>query len=204
VWSDDRGEGGEWEMLCVLFVWKNTMSYNGSQVMNEQIHPVADKIESILREGGFWYEKFLHEPVRTSEEAAKVRPEYVQHQGTKALIVSAKQISADPVCNKRFIMLVVPGDKQFDKKKVKSELGFTDVRFALEDEVAKITEGVLPGGVPPFGNLFGLPVFVDIAVFDNEKIIFNAGDRRVSIGMKSADYRTLVTPTIADFAESKS
>ncbi len=176
------------------------MSNRDAQAMNELIHPVADKIESLLREGGFWYERFLHAPVRTSEEAALVRPEYVQGQGTKALIVSAKQISADPLCNKHFVMLVVPGNRQFDKKKVKTELGFTDVRFAREEEVAQITGGVLPGGVPPFGNLFGLPVFVDVAVFANEKIIFNAGDRRVSIGMKSADYFQLVRPTVANFA----
>ena len=151
--------------------------------MSEPIHPVADKIETILREGGFWYERFLHEPVRTSEEAARVRPEYVQHQGTKALIVSVKEIGADPLCNKRFIMLV------------KSEIGYTDVRFAREDEVAQIT-----GGVPPFGNLFGLPVYADTAVFNNEKIIFNAGDRRVSIGMKSTDYRALVAPKVAQIS----
>ena len=67
----------------------------------------------------------------------------------------------------------------------------------------KITDGVLPGGIPPFGNLFGLPVFADASMFENEKIIFNAGDQRVSIGIKSADYRTLVNPTIADIAVIK-
>jgi prolyl-tRNA editing enzyme YbaK/EbsC (Cys-tRNA(Pro) deacylase) len=114
-------------------------------------------------------------------------------QGTKALIVKAKLSGA-----KQFIMVVVPGDRQFDVKKLRNETGYKDVRFALEQEVSDITQGVLPGGVPPFGNLFGLIVVADEKVFMNEKIIFNAGDRRVSIAMRSEDYRELVHPQVAD------
>ena len=165
-------------------------------MMSEPLHPIAETIEKMLRDGGYWYERFLHEPVRTSEEAARVRPEYALKQGTKSLIVKGKL----PKQGKRFIMIVVPGDKQFDKHKLRDATGYTDVRFAKEEEVHEITGGMLPGGVPPFGNLFGLPLFVDKTVFENEKVIFNAGDRRVSIGMKSADYRTLVGPRVADIA----
>ncbi len=168
--------------------------------MTEPFHPVSEKIEKLLKEGNFWYERFEHEPVRTSEEAARMRPEYSQRQGAKSLIVNVRVLSADPVCNKRFIMIVVPGDRQFDKKKIKHELGFDDVRFATPEEVERITGGVLPGGVPPFGTLFGLPVYTDKSLFEGERIIFNAGDRRVSIGMKSADYQTIVCPNVADIA----
>ena len=171
---------------------------------DEPFHPVSEKIESLFRDGGFWYERFEHEPVRTSEEAARVRPEYAQHQGSKSLIVHVRDIAADPTCNKRFVMIVVPGNKQFDKKKLKHTFGFDDLRFATAEEVERITGGVQPGGVPPFGNLFGLPVYVDQSLFANERIIFNAGDRRVSIGVNSADYRTLVRPIVADIAVEKS
>ena len=160
------------------------------------IHPIASTIENILKEGGFWYERFVHEPVRTSIEAAKLRPEYSIQQGTKSLIVKGKR----PHEEKRFFMVVVSGDKQFDKHKLKSETGFSDVRFATPDEVATLTEGILPGGVPPLGNLFGLMVFADTLIFGNEKIIFNAGDRSVSIGMYAEDYRSIVTPEVKDIS----
>lgn len=169
--------------------------------MDSTLHPLSAQIESILRDGGYWYQRFLHEPVRTSEEAARVRPEYTRHQGAKSLIVNARAVTGDPLCDKRFIMLVLPGDMQFDKHKVRSALKFDDLRFATEAEVSRITNGVLPGGVPPFGHLFGLPVFVDSRVLANETIIFNAGDRRVSIGMKSADFHIIVAPQVADFAK---
>lgn len=160
------------------------------------IHPIASTIENILKEGGFWYELFVHEPVRTSVEAAKLRPEYGIQQGTKSLIVKGKR----PHEEKQFFVVVVSGDKQFDKHKLKIETGFSDVRFATPEEVATLTDGILPGGVPPFGNLFALLVFADALIFENEKIIFNAGDRSVSIGMYAKDYRSIVNPEVKDIS----
>ena len=156
-------------------------------------HPVTGKITALLTERGVWFETFLHEPVRTSEEAAALRPNYTLAQGSKALIVRVKK---DGI--KSFAMVVVPGDKKFDTKKLKVAFGLSDLRFATEAEVDEITGGIKPGGVPPFGNLFGLVVYADDGVFHNEKIIFNAGDRAFSIGMFSKDYDQIVAPKYGD------
>jgi prolyl-tRNA editing enzyme YbaK/EbsC (Cys-tRNA(Pro) deacylase) len=61
-----------------------------------------------------------------------------------------------------------------------------------------LTAGIEPGGVPPWGGLFALPVYADQHVLDNERIIFNAGDRRVSIAMKSSDFLKITSPHVAD------
>jgi len=164
-------------------------------------HRVTEKITSILKENNCWFETFEHAPVRTSEEAAKLRTGYELCQGAKAIIarvrgVSSASAEAPARQGKHFVMFIIPGDQKFDKDKIKSEFGLGDLRFALENEVAEITDNVLPGGVPPFGNLFGLEVYMDKGVLENEKIIFNAGDRSFSVGMKSADYVKLVNPKI--------
>lgn len=155
-------------------------------------HKVTVQITDLLKSHGLWFETFEHEPVRTSEEAAKIRTGYLLHQGAKAMIVRVKITNTD----KKFVMLVVSGDLRFDNSKVKQIFNAKDVRFATEEEVATITDGVQPGGVPPFGNLFGIEVLVDPILLENEKIIFNAGDRRFSVGMKSIDYKLLVDPQI--------
>ncbi|MGI5826763.1 MAG: YbaK/EbsC family protein [Patescibacteria group bacterium] len=147
----------------------------------------------MLLENQCWFECFEHEPVRTSEEASKVRTGYTLKQGAKALIVRVKSKNESS-----FVMLVFPADLRFDKNKVKALLDVKDIRFATEEEVSTITQGVEVGGVPPFGNLFGLEVYVDPKLFDNEKIIFNAGDRRFSIAMVSSDYQKLVNPLVKD------
>ena len=67
-----------------------------------------------------------------------------------------------------------------------------------ECEVVELTGGVQIGGVPPFGNLFDLPIYADPSLFENEKMVFNAGDRGFSVAMKSADWQTLTQPKIVN------
>jgi Ala-tRNA(Pro) deacylase len=158
-------------------------------------HPIHQQITDLLRQHNCWFEEFEHEPVRTSDEAAALRDGYTLQQGAKAIIIRAK-ISNE---GKKFVMLVMPADQKFDNTKVKQVLGAKDIRFATEDEVSEITGGIKPGGVPPFGNLFGLRLISDNLLYENEneKIIFNAG-RTTSIAMKSADYKTLVKPEVKE------
>lgn len=155
-------------------------------------HPVTKQITDLLKKNNCWFETFEHEPVQTSEEAAKVRTGYTLSQGAKAIIVRVKISNSE----KKFVMLVMPGDKRFDNDKVKTIFGAKDIRFATVEEVVSLTGGVQTGGVPPFGNLFGLEVFADCKLFENEKIVFNAGDRRFSVAMRVEDYKTLVNPKI--------
>jgi len=149
-------------------------------IIDTKYHPVVSQIINLLEKDHFWFETFEHKPVRTSEEAVKIRDGYSLHQGAKALIVRVK------ISNtlKRFTMLVFPGDARFDAEKVKQLFKARDVRLASEEEVFKITHGVKLGGVPPFGNLFRLQVVADPVLLQNEKIVFNAGDQSFSIGMK--------------------
>ena len=155
--------------------------------------PAVSRILKLLKANNCWLETFQHEPVRTSEEAAKTRPGYTLHQGAKAMIVRVKRSEFD----KRFVMLVLPADLRFDNAKVKTLLSAKDIRFATEQEVAALTNGIQSGAVPPFGNLFNLEVIADPALFENQKIVFNAGDRTFSIAMKSADYGQIVQPQVS-------
>ncbi len=157
-----------------------------------EYHQVTKQITDLLQKNNFWFETFEHQPVSTSEEAAKIRTGYSLHQGAKAMIVRLK-ISES---NRKFVMLVLPADLRFDNTKVKDIFSAKDIRFATEEEVSVITKEVQPGGVPPFGNLFGLEVIVDPKLLENEKIVFNAGDRCFSVAMKSQDYKILVNPEI--------
>jgi len=159
-------------------------------------HQTVKLIEDLLHENGVEYKAFEHEAVCTSEEAAAIRPEYTISQGAKALIVRIKKRGIPKELEKQFVQIVVPGDAKFDPKKARAELNAKDIRFAHEAEVIELTNGVVPGGVPPFGILWNLPVYVEKTLLDNEEIIFNAGDRSFSISMKSKDYIDIVKPEI--------
>lgn len=168
--------------------------------MTEEFHPLVGRIEAILTSQNVWFERFVHAPVITSEDAAALRVSdgYTMSEGAKSLIVSAVSRGG----GQHFVMIVVPGDRRFDRKKLKEATGYHDIRFATAEEVAAITGGVVRGGVPPWGNLFSIPVLVDRALYEKEKLIFNAGDQRVSIGMYTRDHESIVQPIVGDITES--
>jgi prolyl-tRNA editing enzyme YbaK/EbsC (Cys-tRNA(Pro) deacylase) len=157
-------------------------------------HATVDKILDLLKQNNCWLETFEHEPVKTSKQAALTRPGYTLHQGAKAMVVKAYKTKTDA----EFVMLVFPADQKFNSDKVRESLSIKNLRFATEQEVTDITGGVQIGGVPPFGNLFNLKVYADPSLFENEKIVFNAGDRGFSVAMKSADYKALLNPQIVN------
>ena len=157
-------------------------------------HAVCARVVESLRSSDRWFQAFHHDEVRTSEEAAQTRPGYTLHQGAKAIIVTLKRKAAD-ADKPAHVMLVFPADEKFNSKQVKKALNVKDVRFAQPDVVSEITGGVQPGGVPPFGNLFGIPVYVAPELMQLDRIVFNAGDRRFSLAVNVSDVKELVNPS---------
>jgi Ala-tRNA(Pro) deacylase len=54
--------------------------------------------------------------------------------------------------------------------------------------------------MPPFGNLYDLPVFVDPSLAEDKQISFNAGTHEELIQMDYRDFERLVAPTVAGLA----
>jgi Ala-tRNA(Pro) deacylase len=48
----------------------------------------------------------------------------------------------------------------------------------------------------PFGNLYGLPVYVEESLARQDEIVFNAGTHVDTIRMKYKDFDQLVGPTV--------
>jgi Ala-tRNA(Pro) deacylase len=146
---------------------------------------VFERIEQKLNDAGIPFTVLRHEPVFTSEQAAAVRGTPLG-SGAKALVVKAGET---------FAMLIVPADRKVDSKKAKTALGVRELRFATKEEVLEKT-GLLPGSIPPFGSLFGLPTHCDPALGEHASINFNAGDHSVSISMSHADYLKAEAPAL--------
>lgn len=126
-----------------------------------------------------------HAPVRTSEEAARVRGTPLE-AGAKALVVRAGE---------RHVHLVLPAHRRADNAALRTILGTRSLRFVTPAELLDLT-GCVPGAVPPFGNLFGLPVLVDEELAARDRIAFNAGDNAVSITMRADDFVRLSGATL--------
>ena len=148
---------------------------------------VFDRLHERLRAAGVAFTVLRHEPVHTSEQAAAVRGVPLA-SGAKALVLKAGEA---------FVMAVVPADRKLDSKKARAALGSRSIRFATREEVEQLT-GLQPGSIPPFGSLFGLPSWCDLALGASASINFNAGDHAISMQMSYADYVALERPTLAE------
>ena len=151
---------------------------------------VTERLEVLLREAGAEFRVLEHAPVFTSEEAARVRGT-TPEAGAKTLVVRAEG---------RYAHLVLPGNRRVDNARLRAVLGTRKLRFATAEELEMLT-GCAPGAVPPFGNLFGFPVYVDAALTACEWIVFNAGSHTVSFTMRCEDFVSLAGATVCRLSE---
>ena len=152
---------------------------------------VFEAITNFLDENKVKYRTLEHEPTPTSADAARVRATSPE-QGAKAMVLRSKG---------KFTMCVLSGDRKINFKRIKDILGTKSVSFASADEVFEVTH-CKPGGVPPFGNLFHIPIILDQSITKNEEIAFNAGVATKSIIMKTKDYLKIVDAEVENFSES--
>ena len=92
-------------------------------------------------------------------------------------------------------MVVVPASEHVRLTSLRKTLGAHDVELADEDEFKKAFPDCETGAMPPFGNLYGMNVFVSQALREDEEIAFNAGSHSELIRLSYADYERLVHPT---------
>jgi Ala-tRNA(Pro) deacylase len=85
-----------------------------------------------------------------------------------------------------------------DLFKVMHLLGCDTVRPAGEREFAKSFPDCELGAMPPLGNLYKMPVYVDRRLTANSHIVFPAGSHTDTIDMSYADFARIVQPVIAD------
>ncbi len=97
-------------------------------------------------------------------------------------------------------MAVVPAARLVDFQEVRLALGFTHARLATEEEIGRLFPDCELGAMPPFGNLYNVPVYLDSALAGEPVIAFNAGTHRDVVHMRTEDFRRLVNPSIVALA----
>lgn len=100
-------------------------------------------------------------------------------------------------------MLVLPADMVVDFDEVRRLLKLKTIRLASEEELARLFPDCAAGAMPPFGNLFDMPVLMDETLATAEFIAFSAGTPRDVIHMSGDDFHKLVNPLVAAFAVEK-
>lgn len=97
-------------------------------------------------------------------------------------------------------MAVVPAPVHVDLDKASDVLGHSEVRLATEDEFVSRFPDCEPGAEPPFGNLYGVPVFLDETLRARDRMVCRDGSHTSTISLAVNDYVTVVSPEIVDLA----
>ena len=85
----------------------------------------------------------------------------------------------------------------FRSKKV---VGVRDAALASEREFKQHFPDCETGAMPPFGNLYVIPVYVDETLMRDTEIAFNAGTHLELIRMSCADFERLAKPIVLEFS----
>lgn len=148
-----------------------------------------ERLESYLREQGVFFEVAVHPLAYTAQEVAA--SEHVSgYLVAKPVIVR---------CGERFVMAVVTAPQRLDLEKLSKVMG-QPCRLAQESEFAALFPDCEVGAHPPFGNLYGLPVYVDRRLAQDPEIVFRCGSHRETMRVRYADFERLVQPVVTDLA----
>ena len=115
--------------------------------------------------------------------------------------VSGREVAKTVVveAGKEYFLIVLPSSYHVKPEKLTQVVGHP-VRLATEAEFASLFPDCELGTMPPLGELYGLPVYVDESLSVDKEIIFSAGTHRDAIRMNYDDFVKLARPTVSSFA----
>lgn len=142
------------------------------------------KIKELLDRGKIKYEIIKHSSAFTAQKVA-ANAHIPGKELAKTVIVKV---------DGKLAMAVLPSTYKIDFDHLKKILGKEKVRLAYEQEFMDKFPDCEVGAMPPFGNLYGMDVYVAESLTEDEDIAFNACSHSELIKMKYVDFEKLVKP----------
>jgi Ala-tRNA(Pro) deacylase len=152
--------------------------------------PILPQLQELLEREGVPYEASTHPPAYTAQEVAEA--EHVPGREVAKVVVVRG--------TRGFALFVAPAPYKLDLQRVRDVLADPEARLATEQEFRDLFPRCEIGAMPPFGNLFGLPVYVDPSLAQDESIVFNAGTHTHTVRVRYTDFARIVQPRVAAFA----
>jgi Ala-tRNA(Pro) deacylase len=146
-----------------------------------------ERLQAYFREHNVSFETAAHSEAYTAQEVAAAL-HVSGHQLAKVVMVWAGD---------ELTMAVVPASARVDLRQAAEALGVDKARLANEGEFAARFDDCKLGAMPPFGNLYDLPVVVDPTLAECDQIVFSAGTYTDSMKISYDDFERLVEPKMS-------
>jgi Ala-tRNA(Pro) deacylase len=149
----------------------------------------AKKLKEFLDREKVKYVGLVHSPAYTAQEVAASA--HIRGQElAKTVIVEL---------DGKMAMAVLPANRKIVLQDLREVTGSDQVKFASEEEFRERFPECETGAMPPFGNLYGMEVYVAEGLVQNGEIAFNAGSHTEVIRMAYRDFERLVQPRVVSF-----
>ncbi len=151
---------------------------------------ISTRLKSFLDENRVPYTCLSHAGAYTAQAAAAT------------LHIPGKELAKAVVlrAGEETLLAVLPASSHVSLEKFASVAG-KKVRLAAEQEFSALFPDCELGAIPPFGQLYNLPVYVDESLAADEEIVFTAGTHHDAIRMRYDDFARLVQLRSGSFAE---
>lgn len=150
---------------------------------------IPARLIEFLNQSKVRYEVIHHPEAFTAQELAAI--EHVKGKNHAKVVM----VTAGP----EKLMTVLPADRRVDLEKLDAATG-KRTALATEADFRALFPDCATGTMPPFGNLYSVPTYVDESLKDDGFIVFEAGTHQDAIKMNYGDYARLAKPLVADFA----
>jgi Ala-tRNA(Pro) deacylase len=150
---------------------------------------ISTQLIDCLNENKVHYEILHHPKAVTAQRIAQAEHVKGRHHAKVVMVKSGEQR----------LMVALPADHQIDLEKVGKVIGKT-ASLDSEKEFKSLFPDCGIGAMPPFGNLYGLPTYVDKRLAEQDYIVFEAGTHTDAIKMSYHDYEKIVKPQVEDLA----
>jgi len=127
---------------------------------------------------------------------------YTAHEIAASAHVSGRELAKTVMIklDGKMAMAVLPAPYKVDLELLKAATGAGRIELASEREFRDLFPECETGAMPPFGNLYGMDVYVAHTLTADEEIAFNAGSHTELIRMAYKDYEKLINPKVMNFA----
>ena len=148
------------------------------------------KLKAFLDEEGVRYVTITHSTAYTAQEIA-ASAHIPGKELAKTVIVKLDGAMA---------MVVLAATDKVDLGRLREVTGAETLELATEEEFQSRFPECSAGAMPPFGNLYGMPVYADQRLTEDEEIAFNAGTHTELMRLAYADFERLANPKVAALA----
>ena len=150
---------------------------------------IPKRLIDCLHQNNVKYEILRHAEAVTAQRIAQAEHIKGRHQAKVVMLKSGDQ----------HLMVVLPADHHIDLQKIEKAIG-KPLSLSKENDFKSLFPDSVIGAMPPFGNLYGLPTYVDKHLAEQDYIVFEAGTHTDAIKMSYSDYEKIVRPKVEDLA----